>query len=111
MNQDFKVIFSDPTIKEIFDTVIAIYHTKGDLSPNGILEKLEKDQVRERFREAMLTPPIFSNDMVEQAVNGLESKVYQIKMTESSIRARQQGDLERANKILELKRSRESQVL
>ena len=111
MNQDFKVILSDPMIKEIFDTVVAIYHTKGELSAAGILEKLEKDQVRERFREAMLTPPIFSNDMVEQAVNGLESKVHKIKMTESSIRARQQGDLERANKILELKRSREHQVL
>jgi len=111
MNQDFKVILSDPVIKEIFDTVVAIYHTKGELSPAGILEKLENDPVRERFREAMLTPPIFSTDMVEQAVNGLESKVHKIKMTESSIRAREQGDLERANKILELKRSRENQVL
>ena len=75
------------------------------------LERLEKDQVKERFREAMLTPPIFSNDMVELAVSGLESKVHKIKMTESSTMARQQGDLEKANKILELKRSRENQVL
>ena len=110
MNQDLKVILSDPMIKEIFDTMIAIYHTEGEISPAGILEKLEKDPVRERFREAMMTPPIFSNDMVEQAMNGLESKVHKIKMAESSIRARQQGDLERANKILELKRSRENQV-
>ncbi len=111
MNQDLKVILSDPMIKEIFDTMIAIYHTEGEISPAGILEKLEKDPVRERFREAMMTPPIFSNDMVEQAVNGLESKVHKIKMAESSIRARQQGDLERANKILEQKRTRENQVL
>jgi DNA primase len=111
MNQDFKVILSDPMIKEIFDTMIAIYHTEGEISPAGILEKLEKDPVRERFREAMMTPPIFSNDMVDQAVNGLESKVHKIKMAESSIRARQQGDLERANKILEQKRTRENQVL
>jgi DNA primase len=111
MNQDFKVILSDPMIKEIFDTMIAIYHTEGEISPAGILEKLEKDPVRERFREAMMTPPIFSNDMVEQAVNGLESKVHKIKMAESSIKARQQGDLERANKILEQKRTRENQVL
>ena len=111
MNQDFKVVLSDPMIKEIFDTMIAIYHTEGEISPAEILEKLEKDPVRERFREAMMTPPIFSNDMVEQAVNGLESKVHKIKMAESSIRARQQGDLERANKILEQKRTRENQVL
>ncbi len=111
MNQDFKVVLSDPMIKEIFDTMIAIYHTEGEISPAGILEKLEKDPVRERFREAMMTPPIFSNDMVEQAVNGLESKVHKIKMAESSIRARQQGDLERANKILEQKRTRENQDL
>jgi len=111
MNQDLKVILSDPMIKEIFDTMITIYHTEGEISPAGILEKLEKDPVRERFREAMMTPPIFSNDMVEQAVNGLESKVHKIKMAESSIRARQQGDLERANKILEQKRTRENQVL
>jgi hypothetical protein len=111
MNQDFKVILSDPMIKEIFDAMIAIYNTEGEISPAEILEKLEKDPVRERFREAMMTPPIFSNDMVEQAVNGLESKVHKIKMAQSSIRARQQGDLERANKILEQKRSRENQVL
>jgi DNA primase len=104
MNQDFKIILSDPVILEIFDT-------EGDLSPADILEKLRKAPVRERFREAMLTPPIFSDDMVEQAVNGLENKVHQTKMAESSIKARQQGDLERANKILELKRSRENQVL
>jgi hypothetical protein len=59
----------------------------------------------------MLTPPMFADDMAEQAVNGLVNKVHQIKMAESSIEARQQGDLERANKILELKRSRENQVL
>ncbi len=111
MNQDFKAVLSDPMIKEIFDTMITIYHTEGEISPDRILEKIEKDQVRERFREAMLIPPIFSDDMVEQAVNGLESKVHKIKMAESSIRARQQGDLERANKILEQKRSRENQVL
>ena len=111
MNQDFKAILSDPMIKEIFDTMITTYHKEGELSPAGILEKLEKDPVRETFREALMTPPIFSDDMVEQAVNGLESKVHKMKMTESSVRARQQGDLERANKILELKRSRENQVL
>ncbi len=110
MNQDLKVILSDPMIKEIFDAMIAIYNTEGEISPAEILEKLEKDPVRERFREAMMTPPIFSNDMVEQAVNGLESKVHKIKKAESSIRARQQGDLERANKILEQKRTRENQV-
>ena len=111
MNQDFKVILSDPLIIEIFDTVLTIYHTEKDISPADIMEKIKKAPVRERFREAMLTPPIFADDMVEQAVNGLENKVHQIKIAESSIKARQQGDLERANKILELKRSRENQVL
>jgi DNA primase len=111
MNQDFKVILSDPLTIEIFDTVLTIYHTEGDISPAEILEKLKKDPVKERFREAMLTPPMFADDMAGQAVNGLVNKVHQIKIAESSIEARQQGDLERANKILELKRSRENQVL
>ena len=49
--------------------------------------------------------------LAEQALNGFEDKIHGIKMTESKIKAAQQGDLEGLNRILELKREREGRVI
>ena len=111
MNHDFKILLSDPMVIEIFDTMIEIYNREGEIPPADVLEKLKPDAGRERFREAMLTPPIFPDEMVEQVLNGFYNKVHKIKMNKSKIKAREQGDLEGLNKILELKREREGQVL
>jgi DNA primase len=111
MKLDYRVILSDPVVVGIFDAIHEVYTEKGVRTPSDVLGLLKDEQAREQFREAMLTPPIFGDERVEQALNGFEDKIHGIKMTESKIRAAQQGDLEGLNRILELKREREGRVV
>lgn len=106
MNQDCKVLLNDPIMREIFDSLFEIYTKEGDLTPGEILERLQGEPVRERFRELMLTPPIFPDEMVEQAMNEFETRVSKIKMTESIKKARSRGDIEELNNLLRLKSGR-----
>jgi DNA primase len=106
MDLDCKVLISDPVIRGIFDSLFEIHGREGKMAPADILERLPEDSARERFREAMLSSPIYPNDMVEQALDEFEAKIRKIKLAESNIKAIQEGDLERSNKILELKRKR-----
>ena len=106
INHDFRLLLSDPIIIEIFDAIDEIYKSGGECLPADILEGLEREPTRERFREAMLMPPICRHDEVEQAVKEFEDKVNKIKMSESIKKALKQGDIEGLNKIQKLKRER-----
>jgi len=102
MQNDSKLLLSDPAVIEIFDTINEIYKMDEEIIPSELLEKLEGESAREIFREAMLSPPIFSGEAVEQALNDFENRAYRIKLSESSLKA---GDnLEEKNRILMLKR-------
>jgi DNA primase len=104
MDLDCKVLLSDPVVMGIFDSLHEIHGSEGRIAPTDILERLPGDSARERFREAMLSSPIYPDDMVEQALDEFEAKIHKIKLAESNIKAIQEGDLERSNRILELKR-------
>lgn len=111
MDLDCKVLLSDPVVRGIFDSLYEIHGREGKMAPADILESLPGDAARERFREAMLSSPIYPNDMVEQALDEFEAKIHKIKLAESNIKAIQEGDLERSNRILELKRKRGNPLL
>jgi DNA primase len=111
MDLDCKVLLSDPVVRGIFDSLHEIHGREGRMAPADILERLPGDSARERFREAMLSSPIYPNDMVEQALDEFEAKIQKIKLAESNIKAIQEGDLERSNRILELKRKRGNPLL
>jgi len=111
MDHNLRILLSDPIIVEIFDAMVEIYQKKGAITPADTLERLEKEPAKERFREAMLTPPICRGDEVEQAVKEFEDRAHRIKMTESSIKARERGDIESLNQLLKLRRKREGRVL
>jgi hypothetical protein len=102
-DHDCKVLLSDPTILGIFDSLHGIYANEGEVGPADMLDRLEGDSARERFREAMLSPPIYPLDRVEQAVEEFRAKIDQIKVSQSINKAREQGDLERLNQLLKLK--------
>ncbi len=106
MDLDCKVLLSDPVVRGIFDSLYEIHGSEGKMAPADILERLQGDSARGRFREVMLSSPIYPNDMVEQALDEFEAKIHKIKLAESNIEAIQEGDLERSNRILELKRKR-----
>jgi len=106
INHDFRVLLSDPIIIEIFDAIAEIYKSEGECMPADILERLEREPIRERFREAMLRPPICRHDEVEQAVKEFEDRVNKIKISESIKKALKQGDIESLNQISKLKKER-----
>ena len=111
LNRDFKVLFSDTVIKDIFDSVMNIYAAEGTVTPDGVLEKLEKESHKERLREAMLSPSIFPTDKIDQVITGFENRIQKQKLAESYKRAKSRKDLESLNRILKLKRERENEIL
>ena len=68
-----------------------------------MLEQLDGESARERFREVMLSPPIYPDDMVDQAVCEFEQRIHKIKISESIRKAKKEGDIETLNKLIKLK--------
>jgi DNA primase len=99
LSGDIRRLLSDPTIVGIFDTVAEIYHDEGPLPPEAVLDRLEGDEARERFREVMLGAPIFRESEVGQALKDFEDRIHRMKISESKQRAVQQGDLEGLRQI------------
>lgn len=100
---DCRVLLSDPVVVGIFDSIYEIYGREGKITPTDILERLKGDSARERFREVMLSPPIYPNDMVGQALDEFEAKIHNMKISESIKRAKERGDIEELNQLLKLK--------
>jgi hypothetical protein len=95
-----RVLLSDPVITDIFDSICEIYKRYGEINPDELAEKLGNDAARERYREAILSPPIYRDD-VEQALEAFELKVKRINLSRSY---RNTGnDLEKKNLILKQK--------
>jgi len=108
---DCRVLITDPTIRAIYDVIADLSTRDGVVESSQVLEELEDESTRERFREAMLSPSIFPDDRVDQVLKGFENRVLQIKMENSKRKAKEQLDLKTLNKILRFKKERESQVL
>lgn len=108
---DCRLLISDPAIRGIFDFMADLYTREGVVESSQVLEQLEVGSTRERFREAMLSPSIFPDDRVDQALKGFENRVLQKKMEKSKKKAKEQLDLEALNKILRFKKERESKIL
>jgi len=108
MNHGCKILLSDPIVMEIFDSMCQIYTREGEIAHSEIMGKLEGEPARERFREVMLSPPIYPDGMVEQAVNEFEHRVNDIKISESIFEAKKRGDIEELNRLLKLKSNREA---
>jgi DNA primase len=109
MNHDCKILLSDPIVMEIFDSLFEIYTREGEVAPSEVIGKLAGEPARERFREVMLSPPIYPDGMVEQAVDEFEHRVDDIKITGSINEAKRRGDIEELNRLLKIKSSREDE--
>jgi DNA primase len=97
------LLLSDPAVMDIFDVMYEAYGREAKASTPDILNRLESNPAKERFREAMLSPPVYQEDMVEQAVQEFRNKIERIRIAESIDRARSRGDLEGLNQLLKLK--------
>lgn len=106
MNRDYKILLSDPITMEVFDSIYEIYKKDGEIPPSEMLDKIEKETIRERFREMMLSPPIYADEVVDQAVKEFEDRVHRMKISESIHKAREQGDFEKVNQLMKLMNAR-----
>jgi len=105
-NSDFRLLLSDPLIIHIIDSMVRVYLSEGIMPPAATLERLEGEEAKERFREAMLKPSIYRDNEVEQAINEFQDRIHKIKIAESKKRALQEGSIEKLNKIPKLIKER-----
>ena len=100
INSDCRILLSDPVVIEIFNFVQKTYPGGGDIENKRIQKELENEEARERFREAMLSSPIYPGDAVELAVKEFEMRINKIKRTKHINKARKKGDIEVLNQLL-----------
>ena len=108
---DCRVLISNPVVRDLYDFIAGFSSDDSLLEPSRIMEKLEEGVVREKYREAMLSPAIFSGDGVDQVLKGFENRILQMKMEDSKAKAKERLDLEALNQILKFKKARETRFL
>jgi len=101
MDSGCRILLTDPVIIDIFDSICEMYMRNGERNPDNLVEGLGNDAARERYREAVMSSAIYSDDL-EQALRQLEFKAKSIKLSRSSKSIG--NDLERKNLILKQKR-------
>jgi len=100
------VLLSDPSVIRIIELMAKLYKDEKKISPSEILERLEGEDAKGLFREAMLKPSLCRDNELEQAINEFEDRVQKIRISKSKEKALQEGDMERLNKIPKLQKER-----
>ena len=103
-------LLSDPHAKEIYDQMVESYRKTGGLTadPSEIQERLPGEDARGLFREVMVSRPIFAGEMVEKVLCDFEKKVEELKIATCHQEARARGDFVSLNKILDIKKKKET---
>ena len=111
IKNDCRLLLSDPAIIEIFDSICEISGGNEEITQEKVLAWLKQESAREKFREVMISPRIYPDDLVEQAVIEFENRINKIKITKSIKKAREQGNLEELNQLLKLKQDEQGSGL
>ena len=106
---EWKNLLSDPRVIEIVGCLLEKNPGEGTLDQEAVLAGLSSEETREAFREAMLSPSIFTEEEGEKALQDFEEKILRIKIQDSVAQARAKGDFETYNRILKLKKERDVQ--
>lgn len=105
MNCEWGVLFSDSTVYEIVSTFFQKYRQNGPFPPEDLLESLESEPARVQLREVLSKRSFYSDQEVDQAMDEIEAKVHQKKISASIHKVRERGnvDPEALNQLLKLK--------
>lgn len=106
---EWKSLVSDPVVIEIVGCILGKNPEGGTINPEDIVVGLSGEESREVFREAMLSPSIFTDEDVERALQDFGEKILRIKIQDSGAQAKARGDFETYNRILKLKKERDVQ--
>ena len=102
--RNLRVLLSDVTVLRIFDLMVDAFKEEGELAPERILKRLGGEPAADLVREAMLSPSIYRQDEVEQALTEFEDKVHRLTIAKSKQRAL--GNIQEASKIPKLIKKR-----
>jgi len=106
INQDFRLLLSDPAVIQIFDSLAEMHAKEGPLPAAEVMDRLEAEDAKERLREAMLMAPFCDDNEVELALAEFEDRIQKIKILEAKKKALKKGDIEGLAKIPKLIRER-----
>jgi DNA primase len=106
---EWKILVSDPVVIEVVEGILGKNPEGGTIDPEDIVAGLSGEESREVFREAMLSPSIFTDEDVERALQDFGEKILRIKLQDSGAQAKARGDFETYNRILKLKKERDVQ--
>jgi DNA primase len=95
-----RILLSDPVLIDIFDSICERFQADGECNPENLVEGLKNAASRERFREAILSSPIYCDDL-GQALTEFEWKVKKIRLAKSMRETN--NDLEKQNSIAKQK--------
>jgi len=100
---NWEIFLSDADVLGIVKAFFRAFPGERPFSPERLMESLDSDSAREKFREALLLPPLDSENTVDLAITELEHKIRQIQLAASIKEAKARGDLEGLNQLLKKK--------
>ena len=104
LSHDWRLLLSDPAVIRIIEKTEEIYRSKKSINPSEILEKLEDQKEKAVFSEIMLSESIYTDETVDQAILDYENRIKSINISKSISEAKEQGDIEKLNRLIKLKK-------
>ncbi|MCD6262235.1 MAG: DNA primase [Deltaproteobacteria bacterium] len=99
MEIDCRILLSDSAIKTIIDIIFEQYRQYNAYSPEGLMDIIDDESIRQQLREVLHKPFIvYSEEEVDQAVTELEQKTHRKRFLQSLKQAK--GDIEAQNSLI-----------
>lgn len=105
LNKDLLMLVSDDLVVKIFKKITEIYNLENTIMFEKVLDIMDDGPERELLSEVMLSEPIYSNENADQAVEEFEARIQKIFLQNSINEAKNNGDLERLNELIKLKKA------
>ncbi len=75
---DFSVVVSDPVVRDIVDHFFETYRREGTVVAEVLLDLLERETSRQKLREVLHQPAIFSDEDREQAISDFKRQIQRL---------------------------------
>ena len=102
---NWEVLLPHAAARAVFHVARELLSARGCIAPGEIAERLEGDDAGALIREVLVSPPIYPEDTVDQAVEEFKDRI-QARAVETIAEQERRGDLERANDLLHRKQER-----
>lgn len=101
MDCECHTLLADPVVADIVSTIFDTYRSEGQIIPERLEARLDREEMRVKYREILVSESIYSDQEVDHAIQDIATKAYNRKISDSFKQA--QGDPAAMNKLLRLK--------